>query len=159
MSIELIFAMSQNRVIGNKNQLPWHIPADLKRFKQITLGHTIVMGRKTFDSIGRALPGRRNVVISRNPLFSAEGVEVYPSLGSALENLRGEKVFVIGGGQIFTDALPVADRIYMTVIEQDFEGDVFFPEFDTKQYTEVSAEACRHEDLHYTDYVLERRDS
>lgn len=158
MKVNLIFAMSKNRVIGVNNQLPWHIPGDLKRFKQITQGHAVVMGRKTFESIGRPLPKRRNIVISRNPLFAAAGVEVFPSLESALKNLSGElEVFVIGGAQIFKEALALAHRIYMTVIKRDYDGDVFFPDFSEDEYAVIEAEDRSHEDLLYTDYVLQRK--
>lgn len=129
--IALIAAVARNGVIGSGNQMPWHISEDLKRFKSITSGHPVVMGRKTFESLGRALPGRRNVVISRNPHYHAEGAEVVESLEHAL-GLFGaeEKVFIIGGGEIYRQALPLADRMYLTWVDMDIDGDTRFPDFD-----------------------------
>ncbi|MBL0385248.1 dihydrofolate reductase [Tumebacillus sp. ITR2] len=124
--ISLIVAMDENRVIGKDNAMPWHLPADLAHFKAVTMGHTVVMGRKTFESIGKPLPGRRNVVLTRQVDFSAEGVEVIHSL----EELPEGDVFVIGGAELFRELLPRADRMYLTLIRHAFEGDTFFPEFD-----------------------------
>jgi dihydrofolate reductase len=133
----LIVAMARNRVIGKGGALPWRLPEDLKRFRGLTMGHPIVMGRKTYDSIGRALPGRRNIVISRQPDLAIEGVETTTSLAAALAMTAGaDKVFVIGGQQIYQAALPMADRIELTQIDKDFEGDVLFPEIDPAQWQE-----------------------
>jgi len=142
--ISLVVAMTENRVIGIENRLPWHIPEDLKRFKKITSGHPIIMGRKTFESIGRPLPNRTNIVITRNKDYRAEGVVSCFSLEEAIEWAgrapgAGE-IFVIGGGEIFKQALPKADRIYLTIVEWPFEGDAFFPAFDEKKFREVSQE-------------------
>ena len=129
MIVSLVLAVSENGVIGKDNQLPWHLPADMKFFKQLTTGHTVIMGRKTYDSIGRPLPNRRNVVISRKVDFTLAGVEVFESLGGALKSCIGEdEVFVIGGGTIYAKALDldVVDRIYMTIVHADFEGDTRF---------------------------------
>ncbi len=129
--ISLIVAMARNRVIGRNNQLPWHLPEDLKRFKQITMGHPILMGRKTYESIGRPLPGRENVVVSRNPHYHPEGVVVEPNLIEALEKRKNEpEIFIIGGSQLFAEGALIAERIYLTLIERDVEGDVFFPEIN-----------------------------
>ena len=135
--VVLIVAMARNRVIGKDGALPWRLPEDLKRFRSLTMGHPIVMGRKTYDSIGRALPGRRNIVISRQPDLAIEGVETAASLAEALAMTSGaDEVFVIGGQQIYQAALPIADRIELTQIDTDFEGDVLFPEIDPAQWRE-----------------------
>jgi dihydrofolate reductase len=128
MKLAIIAALNRDRVIGRGGKLPWHIPADLKRFKQLTTGHTVLMGRKTYESIGRPLPGRRNVVISSRQL---QGVEVYPTIPAALEALKDEPlVFVIGGAQIYAALLDRADLLYLTIVDKDVEGDVFFPPYE-----------------------------
>jgi len=138
--------MARNRVIGKDGALPWRLSADLKRFRALTMGHPIIMGRKTFDSIGRALPGRRNIVISRDAQWAFDGVETANSLPAALAMVAGaEQAFVIGGEQIYRAALDQADRIELTLIEQDFEGDAWFPEIDPAVWTEVSNEL--HQDV------------
>ena len=140
--VVLIVAMARNRVIGKGGALPWHISDDLKRFRNLTMGHPIIMGRKTYDSIGRALPGRRNIVISRNTGLDIKDVEATVSLQSALEMTSdADEVFVIGGQQIYQLALPLADRIELTLIDQDFEGDVLFPEIDLTTWKESQREA------------------
>ena len=129
--ISIIVAAARNGVIGSGNRMPWHISEDLKRFKTITLDHPVVMGRKTFESLGRPLPGRTNVVITRNPGYEAEGCKVVCSLGEALALFEeAQEVFVIGGGEIYREAMLVADRLYITWVEGDFEGDTFFPQID-----------------------------
>lgn len=122
--------MGSNRVIGKDNKMPWHLPADLKRFKALTLGHWVVMGRKTFESIGKPLPGRTNAVITRNPesIDSSSGILVVHSL-NALENFKIlNTIFIIGGAEIYEQTLPMADMLYVTRIDHDFPGDAFFPE-------------------------------
>ena len=151
--------MARNRVIGKGGALPWRLPADLKRFRSLTMGHPIIMGRKTFDSIGRALPGRRNIVITRNAQLAIKGVETATSLQSALDMVAdAELVFVIGGQQIYQAALPQADRIELTSIDKDFEGDVLFPEIDTIQW--VESNGTSHQDpesgLTYKFVTLDR---
>ena len=129
MIVSLVLAVSENGVIGRDNQLPWHLPADLRFFKQLTTGHTVIMGRKTYDSIGKPLPNRRNVVVSRKVGYAIDGVEVFESLGAALKACIGEdEVFIIGGGTIYAKALDldIVDRIYMTLVHADFEGDTKF---------------------------------
>jgi dihydrofolate reductase len=123
--------MAENRVIGKDGGLPWHLPDDLRHFKRLTVDHTVIMGRKTFDEIRHPLANRRNVVISRNPGFRPPGVTVVPSLEEALALGATEReVFVIGGGEIYRAALPNADRIYLTVVHADVEGDTWFPAFE-----------------------------
>jgi dihydrofolate reductase len=126
--LSLIVAMARNRVIGRDGKLPWHLSADLKRFKALTMGHHIIMGRKTWESIGRPLPGRTSIVITRDPAYAAPGAHAVDSLSSALKMARHDpEVFVIGGGEIYREALPLADRIYLTEVDAEFSGDTFFP--------------------------------
>lgn len=141
MIISIIAALSTNYVIGKNNQLPWHLPADLAHFKALTLGKSILMGRKTYESIGRPLPGRRNIVISRQLDFQAAGCEVVHSLDEAL-TLAGsaEEVMVIGGTQLFEEALPSADRLYLTWVHGEVEGDSYFPSLDLNEWQETSRE-------------------
>ncbi len=131
MIVSLIAAMAENRVIGRDGGLPWRLPDDLKRFKRLTIDHTVIMGRKTFDEVKQPLANRRNVVISRNPAFRPLGVTVVPTLAEALAlGATESEVFVIGGGEIYRMALSRADRIYLTVVHAVVEGDTFFPPFD-----------------------------
>lgn len=149
MTLSLILATSENRVIGRDGDLPWHLPADLKRFKRLTVGHSIVMGRKTFESIGRPLPRRRSIVLSRDPTYRAEGAEVAASLERALELTAGEdEVFVIGGAGVFEDALPLADRLYLTLVHADVEGDVALEDFDRDAWTLISEDRREADDRH-----------
>lgn len=136
--ISLIVAHDENRVIGFNNKMPWHLPGDLQYFKEQTMGKPIIMGRKTFESIGRPLPGRRNIVITRNSDYTADGIEVVNSLEAALSLVEDvPEVMIIGGEQIFRLALPLSDRLYITQIANTFEGDTYFPEYDG--WTQVSS--------------------
>jgi len=144
MKLSIVVAMSENRVIGIKNQLPWKIPEDLKRFKEITWGHPVIMGRKTFESIGRLLPGRENIILSRQVDCSIAGGLSFSSLDKALEHCKKEnsekgEVFIIGGAEIYRMAIQQVDRIYLTMIHKSFEGDAFFPEF-SQDFREVHRE-------------------
>jgi dihydrofolate reductase len=134
--------MSTNRCIGKDGQIPWHLPEDLKHFKRTTLGHAVIMGRKTYESIGRPLPKRRNIVVSRNADLRVEGCEVAPSLETAIALAReqDELPFVIGGAAIYEAALPFATTVYLTEINREVEGDAFFPEIDRKQWRETNRE-------------------
>jgi dihydrofolate reductase len=125
--VKIIVAMSKNRVIGNNNELIWKLSSDLKRFKELTTGHPVVMGRKTYESIGRPLPNRRNIIITRNSEYEVEGCEVVSSLEEALL-LTNNDCFIIGGGEIYKQSLELADKIYLTLVHKDFEGDTQFPE-------------------------------
>ena len=140
MSISIIAAMGTNRVIGRGNGLPWNLPADTRFFKETTRGHPVIMGRKTFDTMGKPLPGRRNIVITRRPHLEIPGAEVVSSLEAALSlvNVQEEEVFIIGGSEIYEMALAIADRMYLTLIHESFEGDTFFPEFDESDWVVVS---------------------
>lgn len=142
--LSLIVAMSENRVIGVNNHLPWNIPEDLKRFKAITNGHPIVMGRKTFESIGRLLPNRTNIIVTRDRDYRVEGAGVCHSFEEALEWAKrspgAEEIFVIGGSEIFKLALPKVSRIYLTEVKWPFEGDTFFPDFPEEEFRESARE-------------------
>jgi dihydrofolate reductase len=140
MMISFVVAMARNRVIGKDNALPWRLKPDLKRFRQITMGHPIVMGRKTYESIGRPLEGRKNIVVSANPNFRADGVIVAKSIDEALASADGGEIMVIGGADVFLQLLPRADRIHLTVIQQSFDGDIYFPELDETAWKETSRE-------------------
>ena len=137
--IILVAAMARNRAIGLDGAMPWHLPRELKHFKATTMGHPIVMGRKTWESIGRALPGRQNIVVTRNPEYRAEGCDVVASLEAAVAIAGGEAVMVIGGGQLYGQALPHADRMVLTLVECEPEADTWFPEWDPDDWAEVSA--------------------
>lgn len=143
MRVSLVVAMAHDGVIGRDGGMPWHLPAELKRFRAITMGKPIVMGRRTHDSIGRALPGRRNIVLSRDPAYrAAEGCEVFPSLDAALAVLGDcEEVMIIGGATLYAEALPRATRLHLTEIDAELAGDTWFPAFDRNQWREVASEA------------------
>ncbi|WP_409293742.1 dihydrofolate reductase [Peribacillus sp. SCS-26] len=154
--ISFIVAMDRERVIGRDNNLPWSIPADLRFFKETTMGHGIVMGRKTFESIGRALPGRKNIIMTRSGDFSAEGCSVIHSIEElkALEKETEEELFVIGGSEIFKLTLPIADRLYITYIDETFEGDTFFPAIDQNEWILVSNEKGPKDERNPYDYYF-----
>lgn len=161
MMVSLVVAIAENNAIGKNNQLLWHLPADLKHFKQITSGHTVIMGRKTFDSIGKPLPNRRNIVITRNDRLQAEGIEFVKSLQEALTLTAGDdEVFIIGGAEIYKQSLALADRIYLTRIHQRYEADTFFPVVDLQYWREAMAEkheADEKNPVPYTFSTLERK--
>jgi dihydrofolate reductase len=155
-------AMAHNRVIGRANRLPWHLPRDLRRFKALTLGKPVLMGRRTYESIGRALPGRTNLVLTRDGGWSAPGVTVVHSLAEALERSAGaQELVVIGGAEVFRLALPLAQRIYLTEVQADVPGDTYFPDFDRTPWTEVERSAHPADSNHaypLTFVTLERRE-
>ena len=141
MRVTLVAALGRNRVVGKGNRMPWHISEDLKRFKALTMGHPVVMGRKTFESIGKALPGRNNIVVSRSPDFDAPGCRVVHSLEEALAAAVGAaEVFVIGGAEIYALALPRANRLNFTEVDVCIDGDAYFPDFERSLWREVSRE-------------------
>ncbi|MDH3413257.1 MAG: dihydrofolate reductase [Gammaproteobacteria bacterium] len=140
MTVSLIVAMAQNRVIGRNNALPWRLSPDLKRFRRITMGHPIVMGRKTYESIGRPLDGRKNIVISRNPDFRPDGVTVASSIDQALALASDNEIMIIGGADIYKQTLPRADRIHFTLIHESFDGDAYFPEINSNEWKETTRE-------------------
>ncbi|MSQ58209.1 MAG: dihydrofolate reductase [Betaproteobacteria bacterium] len=140
--VSIIVAMDRGRVIGKDNRLPWHISEDLKRFKALTMGHPIIMGRKTFESIGRVLPGRENIVVTRKASYAVPaGVKTANSLEAAIALASGEEeVFVIGGREIYDQALPMAHRLHVTLVEGHFEGDTHFPSIDASLWREIARE-------------------
>lgn len=148
--------MARDRVIGKDNTMPWHLPADLRHFKAITLGKPVVMGRRTFESIGRPLPGRRNLVVSRNPGWQAEGVERVASLQQALARVAGaEEVMIIGGGQLYAEALPLADCLYLTHIDLVVAGDTRFPAYAQLGWQRVSQECHAADERNPYPYCFE----
>ncbi len=156
--IKCVVAYSRNRVIGKDNALPWHLPADLQHFKRNTLGQPIIMGRKTWDSLGRPLPGRRNIVISRDPRKKLAGAEVFTALDEALLACQNEPVVcIIGGAQIFTEALPLVQELIATEVNADIEGDVFFPELDPSEWQEAARLPQPEENGYTYDFVTYRR--
>jgi dihydrofolate reductase len=141
-TLSLIAAMANHRVIGRDNTLPWHLPEDLRHFKATTLGKPVIMGRKTWESLGRPLPGRRNIVVSRNADYQPAGGELLTSLQAAIEaTAEVDEVFVIGGAELYRQALPLAQRLYLTEIVGDYAGDAYFPEFAATEWRETSREA------------------
>jgi len=152
MSISIIVAMARNRTIGINNTLPWRCPEDLKHFKALTMGHHMIMGRKTFDSIGNALPGRTTVVVTRTPDLKIDGCIVAHSLHEAIAASAGDtEAFIVGGADIYAQALSLADTLYITEIQLVVEGDAHFPEFDTSAWQEAAREVRSQE----TPQVLE----
>ncbi|MCL2097201.1 MAG: dihydrofolate reductase [Bacteroidales bacterium] len=143
--LSIIVAIAKNNAIGKDNQLLWHISEDLKYFKRITSGHTVIMGWMTYQSIGRPLPNRRNIVISETP-DPIEGTLVVPDLAAALQHVADEEAFVIGGGITYRNALPLAQKLYITYVDANYEADTFFPEIDLQQWREISREDHSHGD-------------
>lgn len=153
--ISFIWAMDDNQVIGKDNELPWHLPEDLKFFKRVTMGHPIVMGRKTFESIGRPLPGRENIIITRNPSYHSESCIVFYDLQEFLNYCNknfDEEFFVIGGAEVFKQLLPNAERLYITRIHEQFEGDTFFPSLNLDEWKLVSQEKGIKDEKNPYDY-------
>ena len=167
MNLAVICAMSENRIIGRSNELPWHLPGDLKYFKQTTLGSPIIMGRKTWESLGRPLPGRSNIVVSRNNQLTIEQVQTADSLTGAIKLAREvavpdnvSEVFVIGGAELYKEAFPLADRLYLTRVHAEVEGDTYLEGFKEKDWIEISREtfnAADHEGHNYSICILEKR--
>jgi dihydrofolate reductase len=168
MKLAIIVAMSQNRVIGVNNKLPWHLSDDLKYFKRVTMGKPIIMGRKTFESIGRPLPGRSNIVVTRNPDYQAEGIKLVHSLEAAKELAENicfidgvKEAMVIGGEELYQQALLKAQRIYLTQVHAEVQGDAFFPDFDQQQWQTIAREdfkALSPNPYDYSFIVLEKAD-
>lgn len=154
MTVAIIAAMSRNRVIGHHGKIPWNLPEDLRRFRELTTGHTIVMGRKTFESIGKALPGRNNIVISSNRSFSAQGCQVAGSVEAALAMAGEGQIFICGGGMIYRKAIGIADVIYLTIIDAEMAGDTFFPAIPPC-FAEISREPLATAPA--ADFVIYRR--
>lgn len=156
MIIAAIVAIDLNHAIGKNNQLLWHLPADLKFFKQTTMGCPIIMGRKTYQSIGRLLPGRKNIIISRNEDFKIEGAEIYQSLNDAISECDSEKVFVIGGAEIYTLAMPMIKELYITIVKNKFDADTFFSKINTSQFNLVWEECHEADEKNKFDYCFQK---
>lgn len=159
MIVTIVAAIAENYAIGKNNQLLWHMPADLKHFKQITTGHTVIMGRKTYDSVGKPLPNRRNIVVTRQDI-RIEGCEVVKSVDQALELCAGQhEVFIVGGAEIYKLALSKTDRIYLTIIHHSFDADTLFPQINYKEWKETSREDHQPDERNkfpYSFITLER---
>lgn len=158
--ISAIAIISKNRGLGLENKLLFHIPGELPRFKKITTGHPVIMGRKTFESIGRVLPGRTNIIVTKDPNYSVEGAEVVNSLSEAISKAKqatgADEIFILGGGQIFKEALPLTDRLYLTVVEKQVPADAFFPDYSI--FTKViEKEEKNNWEVPYTFLVLEKQ--
>lgn len=161
MRLSLICAMASNRVIGRDNSLPWHLPEDLKYFKRTTMGSCIIMGRKTWESIGRLLPGRTHIVVTANPKYSADGIHVVHSLEEAIqrafqhsEREGAEEAFVIGGATLYEAALPVADRFHLTRVHAEVEGDTYLADFNEGEWCEISRQDFKRDDKNPYDYSI-----
>ncbi|HZW45189.1 MAG TPA: dihydrofolate reductase [Dermatophilaceae bacterium] len=154
MTIILLAAVGANHVIGREGEMPWHLPEDLAHFKATTMGHTLVMGRKTYDSIGRALPGRRTIVMTSQIGWHAPSVEVAHSLAEALALAGPTEVYIVGGGDVYQQAMPFADRLMLTEVDQSPEGDVVFPTIDLAHWRETSRQA--HEGFAFVTYERKR---
>lgn len=159
--LSAIVAAAENNAIGKDNQLLWHLPNDLRFFKRTTTGYPVIMGRKTYESVGKVLPNRRNIIITRQSGYAVAGAEVVHSLGEALESCAGEpEVFVVGGAEIYDQALPLVDRIYLTRVHAALPGDSFFPELDQREWRLASAETHPADSRHaysYTFGIYERQ--
>lgn len=153
--LSLIVAMAKNRVIGADNKIPWHLPNELKLFKSLTMGHHIIMGRKTYESIGRLLPGRTSVIVTRQREYTVDGAVIAHTLAEAIDTCRDDsECFVIGGAELFREALPIADRLYLTVVDAEPTGDTLMPELDLDAWREVRSENFPADEKHAHAYTL-----
>ena len=162
MKISLIVAISQNRVIGRDNKMPWHLSADLKRFRTITMNSPILMGRKTFESIGKPLDGRTNLILSNNPNYQSQGCFVFHSLEEALNEAQkyGDELFIIGGAKLYNITLTLAQKLYLTEIQAKFDGDTFFPELNLNDWNEIDCQQIDNDnkvDFSYRFLTLEKK--
>ncbi|MGA0024232.1 MAG: dihydrofolate reductase [Burkholderiales bacterium] len=157
--LSLIVAMAKNRVIGVNGKIPWHLPNELQLFKSVTMGHHIIMGRKTWESIGRLLPGRTTVIVTRQKNFAVPGAKIAHTLEEAITLCAGDdETFVIGGGELYRAAMPMADRIYLTVVDAEPNGDTRMPEFDAAQWELVDTKNFSRDERHAHDYRFEVHD-
>ncbi len=159
MSLAIIAALNQHRVIGKNNQLPWHLPADLKHFKQLTLHKTIVMGRNTFDSIGKALPQRQNIVVTRQQDFQATDVTVVHSIEQAIACAQSVEIMIIGGAQLYEQVLPDVDTLYLTLVDAEVQGDTFFPDWQAWRWRTIEQQRFAADEKNpysYTFLTLQR---
>ena len=168
MKLSLICAMDENMIIGHNNSLPWHLPEDLKYFKRTTMGKCIIMGRKTYESIGRPLPGRTNIIVTRSRDYEVENARVVDCLTDAIELAESisfidgsDEAFIIGGAELYKHALPFVDRMHLTMVHAEVDGDTFFPDFDVEEWEEVGKEHFDADESNPYDYsicLFERRD-
>lgn len=157
--LSLIVAMAKNRVIGADGKIPWHLPNELQLFKRVTMGHHIIMGRKTYESIGRLLPGRTTVIVTRQRGYAITGAKITHTLEDAIAQCTGDsEAFVIGGGELYRAAMPLADRIYLTVVDAEPAGDTQMPELDAAHWRLQSTEQFRRDERHAHDYRFEVHD-
>ena len=161
MKVTFIAAMDRNRVIGKENNIPWRIPRDWEYVKETTIGHSIILGRRNFESIGRILPGRRNIVVTRNPDFFFEGCEIVHSVQEVFDLCENEQeIFIFGGEEIYRAFLPYAEKMHITKINHEFKGDTFFPEVDFSEWMEVAVKKGIRDDKNpysYSFHIYERR--
>jgi dihydrofolate reductase len=158
-TVSIIAAMDNNRAIGNRGTIPWHLPADFAHFKQLTLGHSVIMGRKTYESIGKPLPGRKNIIITRQFHYRADGCVLVESFSAALAAAGYGESFVIGGAEVYREAIPFVRRMYLTLVDGEFPADTYFPEFDRSKWREIERVPCSGDEknLHaYSFVTLER---
>lgn len=163
MSLSIIVAMDQNRLIGDKNKIPWHLPADLKYFREITMGSPVIMGRKTFESIGFPLPGRRNIIMTRDENYSVDECEIVHSLEEVLHSFSGQEkeAFIIGGAEIYRLFLPYTDKLYLTFIDHEFSGDTYFPEIDFENWECISVKEGTMDNKNpykYSHHIYQRKE-
>jgi dihydrofolate reductase len=158
MRISLIAAMASNRVIGQQGSIPWHIPGEQKLFKQITLGHTVIMGRKTYESIGKPFPERFNIVVTRQKNYQAPGCSIAQSLDDALDKCpeSEDEVFICGGGQLYAESISISNRLYLSIINKEIPGDTYFPEFSADHFQEIHSETIEAA-IPYSYTIFERR--
>jgi dihydrofolate reductase len=152
MTITIIAAIGKNRELGKDNDLLWHLPNDLKRFKKVTKGHTVIMGRKTFESLGKALPHRTNIIITRNKNYTAENCTVVNSLTDALQKVNNDNPFILGGAEIYAQSMDIADTLDLTLVDAVFDADAFFPEIDTTLWKEIYREDHQTDEQHPYNY-------
>jgi len=151
--VTIIAAIGRNRALGKNNDLIWHLPADLRRFKKVTRGHHIIMGRKTYESLGKPLPNRTNIIVSRNPDYKAEGCVVVSSLEEALKTAKADpNPYVLGGAEIYKQALSIADFMDLTLVHADFEADAFFPDFSLENWKEIGRQDFEKDEENPYDY-------
>lgn len=156
MRISIIVAMACNRVIGAEGQLPWQLPGELQRFKQLTMGQSVLMGRKTYESLGRSLSGRQMIVLSRNPGFQAAGCRVVANLPEGISVAENDELFICGGGEIYRQTLPLVDRIYLTELQRDIAGDTYFPELKEDQFHRIRTLTLFEVQENYRFSILQR---
>lgn len=156
MKIAAVVATGLNNAIGKNNELLWKLPNDLKFFKATTMGFPIIMGRKTYESVGKPLPGRKNIIITRDGNYKVEGVEIFHSIEEALKNCGSEQVFIVGGAEIYKQTLPLVDTIYRTLVKSNFEADAFFPEINTNEFELAWEEEHHADEKHNYDYSFQK---